>query len=280
MKPRRLCTAALMMALATPGHAQGNPPTIPTALAAAVVGGFEMLGLSPHFVVGRAPADLPRALLPGAPWKIVGGVEMGPTRTLVLDAPRNRDAMADYLSFLARAGLKEVDFAAEAGGFVDRPRLHIYCDDSVSVTVMPGDSTATPRSLVVGWSRGPSSRACGVTRMDRRMRPLVIPPLRAPTGVIAEVRGTGWSSDNGEQTARVDTTLSVTALLDHYARQLGSAGWTIADRPVVAGGVGLQRLATRDKQGEEWQGALIIITVGAQRELTLRMAKSTPDRMR
>jgi hypothetical protein len=96
-------------------------------------------------------------------------------------------------------------------------------------------------------------------------------------GVRANRSGSGWGRDYIEQSARVDTTLSASAILDHYARQLGAAGWTVGAHPLVDGGTAMQRVTSRDKKGEEWQGALVVITSGPQREVTLRMTKPADD---
>jgi hypothetical protein len=264
-----------MFVLAAPVHGQRNPPTVPTVLATAVMGGYGMFGALPHFVVGRAPADWPSALLPGAPWKTVGGVEHGPMRTVVLEAPRTRDAVGDFVALLTRAGLREMSPFDTKGGFEGAlwrpPRT--YCNDSSLVTFAPLDSTAATRSLVVNVIRGPSARACADEPMIRDMEPLDIPALRAPIGVSAHRRGGSTGTNYMEQVVEIDTTVGVARALDHYAQQLAAAGWTVVGRPLVDGGAGLQRLSVRDRKGTEWQGVLLAITMGAQRHVALRMAK-------
>ena len=103
-----------------------------------------------------------------------------------------------------------------------------------------------------------------------------IPPLRAPDGERVMRRGSGWGDDYVEQSAQLDTTTSVAATLDHYARQLAAAGWSVVGRPLLDGEAGMQRLAVRDGKGTEWNGMLAVITNGGQRNVTLRMVKPMP----
>jgi hypothetical protein len=273
------CRAAvLFLTLGNRALAQREPATVPTVLATVLVGGFVAeMGMAPHFVVGREPGGWPTALRPGASWKPVGGVELGPMLVAVFDAPPGRDATADYEAVLTRAGLKLIDLARPDVGFVaEAPARRMYCNDSLSVTTMLKDSVSATRPLAVTVVRGEAARGCQMLAAERRESPLDVPPLRAPTGVAARRRGSSWGGGSLEQNAQLDTTLSVDAILDHYSRQLAAAGWTIG-KPLVDAGTGLQRLSVRDRNGTEWQGALLVVTTGQSRQVALQMMKPSSD---
>lgn len=269
--------AALMLLLAAPAaRAQREPATIPTSLAAAVLGPISSeMGMTPHFTVGMPPAGWPSALMPGAPWKVVGGVALGPLQMTLFDGPRSRDLVAEYTALVTRAGYREAAFGEEVrGGFVSGPRRRSYCSGSNLVSIIPRDSTATTRPLLVHFTSG--SDACTDARIDGRHAPLEIPPLRGPAGARATNRSSGWSSNSVEQAVQLDGAIPAAEVLDHYTRQLVAAGWTAVAPPLVVGGSGVQALSVRDKSGIEWFGMLAVITTGEQRTVTLKMAKAMP----
>ena len=267
----RLIALALMFA-APAAHGQREPTMVPVALVNALWGNLgSETGMAPRFTVGRAPADFPRTLVPGAPWTIVGGVNFGPMRATVFEAPRSHDLAAEYEALVTRAGYRRISFGDVAGGFVDRQRPNMYCADSTLVSVMPGDSTATARRLLVHWMS--SSQGCVDGRTEGSHAPIDIPPLRAPSGTKVFRGSSGWGADNIEQSAQIDTTLSVAATLDHYTRQLVAGGWTAVGQPLLDGSSGMQRLSVRDGKGTDWNGVLLVITTGEQRDVSLRMAR-------
>ena len=267
-----LAATALMLAVPV-ARAQREPATIPTSLAAAVLGPLSSeMGLTPHFTVGRPPAGWPSALVLGAPWKVVGGVQLGPLRMTLFDGPHSRDLLSEYTALVTRAGYHEATFGEEVrGGFVAGPRPRSYCSDTNLVSIIRRDSTATTRSLLVHFTSG--SDACTDARIDGRHAPLEIPPLHAPVGTRAMSRSSGWSMNSIEQEAQLEGTAPAAEVLDHYTRQLVAGGWTTSAPPLVVGGSGVQALSVRDKNGNEWSGMLAVITTGEQRSVTLKMAK-------
>lgn len=270
--------AALSLMLAAPcARAQREPATIPTSLATAIFSGLgAQTGMTARFTVGRPPAGWPRALLPGAPWKVVGGVEFGPLQATLMEGPRSRDLVAEYTALVTRAGYHEAFFGEESrGGFVAGPLPRSYCSGSGIVTLVPRDSTTTTRALLVQYMSGEPVQGCADARIDGQHAPLVVPPLHAPEGVQPMGRSSGWSFNSVEQTVQLTGSLTANEILAHYTRQLVAGGWTAAGQPIVSGGVGLQPLSARDKDGTQWEGMMIIITTDDQRNLTLRMAKPT-----
>jgi hypothetical protein len=266
-------------------RAQGEPATIPTVLASALLSGFgQMTEGSPRFVVDRAPPGWPAALVPPASGgaRIIGGVSVGRMRTTVYRYPRSVDPIASYEPVVRRAGLKHFGLGSSEGGFESERSSEpmVYCGELGTLGMALVDSTATTRTLAVTivstgrWSR------CGTQATmppARREGPLAIPALFAPRGVAVWPGRRGWTDDSEELSAQLDTTMSVDAILTHYSAQLTAAGWKAVRAPSVADGVAVQQLGTRDASRAEWRGALLVVTVADKRDVLLRMARPAPE---
>lgn len=271
-----LCGLALAV---TPLRAQREPRMIPTVIAEAVALPARMImGDSPHYTVGRAPAAFPATLLAAKPARIVGGSTLGFFVSTVFQYPRSIDAVATYEAFLRGAGYGAPHSAgldALRHGFVSGSEPnppHLFCKDSGTVAVALVDSTPTTRSMVVLSIREPGvHNLCNPDEPGGFAQPLDIPLLRPPPGVEATVGGSNSGLDHMETTIRLDTTLTASAILTHYARQLTAAKWTVAAKPAVGDGIAMRVLKVTSAKGETWHGALIVITGVTQREVVLRM---------
>jgi hypothetical protein len=273
--------AALVAAPATSPLAaqQGEPAMIPTSLAIALTAPYTRLfEENPHFVVGRAPGGWPAALVAPAPATLVGGVTFGPMRTAVFQYPATIDPADAYRQLLTRAGYtRGRNPMMPQGGFTSREPLDFatYCGTDGAVTITDADSSAMKRSILVTFVAPPAtSPVCGDPASPQRNRlefPVKLPALVAPPGVTAQPRGTSRSGDEFTTSVHLDTTLSPAATLDHYARQLARAGWTVG-KPLTDRTSGLQAITTRDSTGAVWSGALLLFTSGAQRTLQLTMS--------
>ncbi len=272
-------TAVLVAAVAPPSRAQrDNPPTIPTVLASALVNGFSsVLGESFRFVVDRVPEGWPRALMPPASLHTIGGVAIGSLRVAVFSLPRSADVTGGYLALLTRAGFKPFITPQSSGGFVSATaELTSFCDDSSMVSVVTVDSTASTRWIAVTHASGSMSTGCdaGGAANVRAASSLDLPRLRAPRGVTVRTTSSGEGSTHVETTAKLDTSLTVDAVIAHYAAELATAGWTVSAKPLVGDGVAMRQISVRDKKGADWRGVLLLITSGDTHELTLRMTKA------
>ena len=275
----RIPLVAMALTLAAPcARAQQEPAMIPTALATAMLGGFgSRTGMRPHFTVDQPPVGWPAALVPVAPWKVVGGFEFGPLRITMFEGPRNRDLVAEYAAILTRAGYGETILSDDVrGGFVTDKRPRLYCSASDLVSIIPADSTAMTRSLLVQYVRGDPGHACASTRTVEQRAGLDVPSLQPPAGLRTLSFSNGWSTNSIDQTMQIDGAMGAPELLDYYTRLLVAAGWTAAGQPLVGSGTGVQPLSTHDKDGTRWEGLIMVITTGGQRNLMLRMAKPTP----
>jgi hypothetical protein len=269
-----MLAAALVATSGVEVAAQRNPPTVPTVLATALLGGFAgATGVSPHFVVDREPAGWPRALRPAAPWKTVGGLAVGPIVIAVFGGPRTAGADGGLPAVLTHAGFRPVAGSLTAGFGAGAPP-QMYCDDSTLVTLATVDSTASTRFIALTRMARGLTLGCSEAQAGGPKAPLAIPPLRAPSGVTTRRAGGGYGSDYTETSAQLDTTISVAAILEHYTGQLRAAGWTAVGRPVVDGDAGLQRLSVRDRAKAEWLGVLLVVPAGGRRQLVLRMARA------
>jgi len=254
---------------------------IPTVLARAIsLPAIAMMGESPHYTVGRAPVGFPVALLPAKPAQIVGGSTIGFFITTVFQYPRSIDAVATYEAFLKQAGYgapRSLGLDERRHGFVsdnEPMSAHTFCGDSGTVGVAQIDSTQTSRSIVVLSIRDPGvHNSCNPAELIGFTQPLDIPLLRPPPGVQATAGGSGYGSDNVQTSVRLDTTLTAIATLTHYARQLAAAGWTVADRPATGDGIAMRALKVKTAKGEQWSGALIVLTGSSQREVLLHMVR-------
>jgi hypothetical protein len=277
----RATVALLASVVAAPAlRAQGEPATIPTVLASALLGGIgEIAGAGPHFVVDRVPPSWPSALVPPAGARVVGGVTFGPMRMAVFRYPRAVDPIASFEPVAKRAGFKPFDTRSDVPGFAleRRPEPAMFCGDSGSLAIVRIDSTATMRTVGVTIMRDREAAGCGTGAMEtvkERGAPLQIPTLHAPRGVAVRPGSRGWSNDSMELSAQLDTTLSADAMLAHYSAQLTAAGWKALGAPARAEGMAAQQLSTRDASGTDWRGAVFVITVGDRRDVLLRMVRA------
>jgi hypothetical protein len=269
--------ATIIAAPMLPAQVSG-PKMIPTVLARAMLGDFgEMMG-GIVFVVGKSPDRWPKSLIAPAQARIVGGGKFGPILTTVYEYPSQGDAAGSFESLLLKTGFKK----AEARGFSRQQGFasstgsaapHSFCGDAGAVGFQQVDSTKTVRTIAVVFVADKESSSTCSTRPQNDPAALKLPSLRPPAGVNVTPGGTGSSSTNLETSARVDTTLSVDEVLAHYVKQLVAGGWKAARSPVVGEGVALQEVSARDDRGEEWSGALVVMTSHSQRNVTLRMLR-------
>jgi hypothetical protein len=263
---------------------QGEPATIPTVLAHAIAAPYsEMFGEQPHFVVARAPSGWPAALRAPAPAKLVGGMMIGPIRSVVYRYPSRVNAVDAWQHLLTAAGFTHAATPGRPrGGFTsgDTRQSTSWCGTNGVVSVQSVDSSATSPSVLVTFvSNHGTTTVCSSSTpsFDQMKPPLELPTLVAPFGVAASADGTGWSGENVRTSVRVDTTISVDSLLENYARQLTAAGWTAGKR-LSDGNTALQPLSVRDAAGKAWVGALTVITAADSRMVTLNMMPAASER--
>ena len=285
---RLAAAGTLALAASSFAHAQSpaqeRPATLPTGLAAALIGHPNPGSDTARFVVGQAPPGFASAWLPPAPARVVGGVVRGPRDiTVILAYPsttRSEDAIASYTEFLLRSGWTD---DLRGGGFMDMARLQraIVCRDSTRIHIRPAQGASAGTFVGAHLQHGSSSTfsPCGLTQTLASPDELQFPPLWAPPGVRSfEGGGNGglWSGNGpvGEvSTTRLTTAMSPDSIAAHYGAQLRAAGWTVG-APVTGDGISLISLETRTAIGTPWSGSLVVVSDGDSRDVELRMSRA------
>ena len=284
-RPRVAIALISTIIVAAPAPAQvSGPKMIPTALAKAMFGEWgEMMG-GIEFVVGKSPDHWPKSIVAPAQARIVGGGKLGPILTTIYEYPSQGDVSGSFDAQLQKAGFKksEAKGFSPPGGFTSSTgptHAQSYCGDKSAVGFQQVDSTKTSRTLVVSFVADKErSSTCSTQANGANPAALSLPTLRPPAGVNVRPGGTGSGTDNIETRARIDTTLSASEILAHYVKELTAAGWKPARAPVLGDGVALHQVSARDEKGEEWRGALTVLTSRSEREVILRMIRDAQER--
>jgi hypothetical protein len=251
--------AAALIVVACPLSAQVDAPKmIPAVLAEAIIGEFGAMMGGIHFVVGETPDGWPKAIVPSAPARIVGGGKFGPMLTAVYEYPLGTDAIGSFESQLLKAGFTKAastGFPVQEGFKSNKPLgpAHAFCGAAGAVSLLQVDSTRTTRTVAVTLVPDKeTSGACMTKRMPERMGklPLNLPTMRAPAGASAQPTGYNSSGDGFSTQVRTDTTLSASEIASHYAKELAAGGWQIASAPAIGDGIAVYQVSTRDEKGE------------------------------
>ena len=291
---------ALYTLLSTVALGQTQDTTmIPRELALALIGGRGPMSRTATITVGRTPADFPRELLP-AGVKILGALsspgrrEIPRSVTVVAVGPDSASTAAiTFKSVLERAGWKEPTMPdmQMRGGFSSVSVLigpggeqngFMLCRDStmVQVTVAPRERAGSLYNIDLT----PAIRRYSPCNPDfaRRMMPYrqeesyKFPTLRPPAGAYSTGGGSCGSEDSREATTRLETELSPTALVTHYATQLETQGWTLGARTGDSTMV-MQIARSKDDKGRDVTGILGAIATPKSRERTVFFKVSVPS---
>ncbi|MEO7455100.1 MAG: hypothetical protein ABIY52_02485 [Gemmatimonadaceae bacterium] len=283
-----MCAAATSMVTGRASAQASHPKDVPYVVVNAIFGGFaEAFGGTLQFSNGTTPEGWRAALTPPAPAVVVGGARFGPLTLTVFELPRSANVALLIDSTIARSGMTLGKGPSALPGMsaftIASPSVsRTYCSKSGAASVTQVDSTPTTRLIAVAITADPnSSMACHpeaaeMAAMSRA--PLQVPPLRAPPGASASQGNSGYGSDNLEVSAHIDTTFTPEELLTHYGKQLSSAGWTVSPTAIKGDDIAIRRLTTKDKQGNEWRGVLMVLTGVRDRQLTIRMVKDREQR--
>jgi hypothetical protein len=250
---------------------------IPRELAVALLGGSRGDQPAPNIIVGRAPASLSPNLLPTSA-NILGGIEHAFGTTVVLRAADSPDsARASLVRHFERSGWRLVE--RERGhGFVPSASEvpQTFCRDNAGLSLAvrqrsQGGSLAT----VSSWSvpeRGPCDESERLRRGGLE-RP-ELPTLEAPSGVRMLGSGMGGGREAREAFTRLESSMRSADIAAHYARQLGTAGWTVSD-PSTGQGFVVYGVRQRDGENRALAGILLVLDIpeSQQREVYLRVAR-------
>jgi hypothetical protein len=278
----RAGTVGLCVMLAAAAAAQNQPATIPTAVAKAMSLDFGMMG-KPQYVEGRTPADWPAALVPPNA-KVLGGGVVGDsvrfrmrTAVFVLADRNNPDEMLRALLTAAGYGtplpeaIRGEGFVSTAAPFADGK----YCKTGTLASFETVDSTQSALVVAVHLIDGEAGKQICAPPPPRPIpgrKPITVPTITPPAGVMSFGGGSGWSGSSGSTGSTLRTTMPADSILTNYTGQLVKGGWTAEGKPAVGGGIAAQRFSFRDGQ-DKWSAALIIMEAGDVRDVRLQFTK-------
>ena len=260
--------------------ARQQPAQVPIALVSALVGSrFTGGPNAAQIFVGAAPNGIAAADLPPKPVSILGGMSSGGYRTVILVYPATDSApSASYMKFLESSGWAHPKMEFQRSGFIEANELRMrpttLCRDSAHVTILrvsgaPSGST---------WLRADfyAERGMGICTARPRTdytQELVFPALEAPPGSrTVGTSGGGGSPDTRGISTTLQSALTPSQVLTHYAAQLAKSGWTIG-APLTGDSLSAERVSARDTKGNEWSGVLTVVSAGGESHVALQMAK-------
>jgi hypothetical protein len=277
MPSRRTYLGAAMLGLAFFGPngrlaAQAEATQLPASLVTALlVGNRAGTAGSGHYYVGVLPPGFPASLSPAAPAVVVGGTTSGP-QLVVVFADTTRRFLASYLKGLEDSGWVQ-PVMESTGGFQSGGdgRYSFYCHEGSRVSAMAVPGAPFGAYVQVTYQKIDINSCVNRRTMATRVSELVLPSLLPPTGTeTSSSRSGGGSNEQSAQTHMTATSLPPAAIAAHYAAQLIAAGWT-ASSPASSEKVAAQQFDARDRDGKAWGGALVVVVVGSDRDVTLSM---------
>ena len=226
-------------------------------------------GLKTSILVKQVPSTLGIALPAGS--QVIGSVSTQaadpayPSGTTVYfdTALSPKDVTTYFAKVLTQQGWKpfpQLGMAQMSGGFQSSAAV-----DGKSYYRQNPDEQLNIGAQVVGkvsWVTLSRQRSSNLENMLRYARneqfdpAQNLPKLSPPAGAVVSPRGGGSSGNDVTQYATIESSLSRTAVFDHYAEQLKKAGWTLRNRSDA--GTMSSSLWSFTKGGKEQIGILIL----------------------
>ena len=268
-----VCLVVAMAGSGTEASAQEqSPPSIPTELAVALLGGSQFgAGERPRIVVGRAPDGMLPSVTSLESGTVLGGLssERSVVVVFAFTLPPNQVLVSVDRQLRAR-GLSAPPPPPDAnrGGFVSSdygsPFGTTYCTDSTGVTLasMPAPKGGTYLKLT--QLRNQQFNFCVPRERSRFFSgtDLKFPPLRPPPGMTAHGGGSGMGGNSASISARLSGPLKPADLVAHYRAQLDAAGWRTR-APVTTGeDAALAYVEATDSTGVIWRGVMTSVQSG------------------
>lgn len=262
---------------------------VPRDLVEAIIGGYRTPGTPPpKILVGTLPDDFPRALLSAPNVEILGSVQFGPLagrglRSTVIGVVReNPDSAISALKRIWEShGWKALGAAQSSGGFVPTPmtRPFLYCSDSSVMTTFATPRSAGGNYLRFDFSTGQGPTPCAMQAM-RPITPPVpdysFPTLVAPAGARSLNNSMGGSASGREASVLLETDMTPTQLIAHYAPQLKTAGWTLGETAMTRVAV-VQVAESKDSKGRTLTGILTALLLPQPRSKSVSFKILSPD---
>lgn len=244
----RLLTLASVVPTLLAAQTSDTTP-IPRELFRAINSGFG--SLSPEVVVGRLPSTELTSLIPPSQ-AVLGGSTMSfgrraarpfITMTVLTSLDRPDSALVVLRDHLMRAGWKAAAGGGLTEGFAPASRrmseTSTFCRDSSSVAISARERDRGGALLTIGmqdFTAAPSGSTMTGPCIEGggRFGPfyesrIKLPILYPPDDAVPEP-GYGGGSGSGssrEIVARVRSRLNAQQMVEHYAKQMAAAGWSI-----------------------------------------------------
>ena len=196
------------------------------------------------------PDSFPEILIP-AGFTVLGGMERGPTRLLILQTNEERDdALAAISQAILDTGFLDVEALAgrRMSGFLTERDLstRTFCRDDegilgVTYVVMsqeahiilnaPDARDSDVTQSCADFGAPPTTPVSAINRMDALMQymPAMTIPDAADTSRQAYLGGGGGSASQGTYETSTDfgSSMTIPQLYQHFAEQIASQGWAL-----------------------------------------------------
>ena len=206
-------------------------------------------------ILSALPENFPREFaIPGTTVAAVGSTS---SQTIVVSR-LPAGAPLDYL---------QLTWKLDDAGWVDGSRLGFlqsgagpaYCKLGTAAAIATRTLPNGDKLVRLSVGKDPM-RPCTV--MSNRPFPdAPIPLLELPDGVRMIPSGGGGSPDATNIGARLQTTMAVASLADHFNKQLIAAGWTLDGRADTSMRVSVSRLSAKARFGDPVSGILILSNI-------------------
>lgn len=254
-----------------------NDELIPRTLAARLLEQPRFSGFrgqseeSTEILVGRLPDLSVELPIPDGATVLGSAVReggFGPSASIILDTPRTPDeARAFYRDRLPGDGWTLTPWPApQQGGFqppTDAGSPLLFCRGERGPalylhTAPSGGGTALRLDIHTDARHSP----CRTRNRAPHGGLEFIPPLVAPDGARRVwMEGGGGGDSSAHTTAVLEGDLDLAVAAAHYTAHLEGAGWR-ATASGQDGQVAWSRWSSNDDEGQEWEGALLILTQG------------------
>ena len=233
-----------------PGRAvaQGTD-TVPMELALALL---RSPGDGLRLLVGKTPEQFPSQLTPASS-KLLGSAQRDLSTTAVFISTLDpRDAMISWERGAARAGWTRPPGYApvQRNGFISSNTplgIPVFCSNGIYASLTAHVRFDGGSTLLMQYSDPSVQSLCSATRSETAANPQVVvtqdtmpvPALLPPAGLSVVQYANRETVDNWEQHARISGAKTASGVLQHYANQLTSAGFTAA-APAMSEGTATQ----------------------------------------
>ena len=280
-----IAVAALLLPAAALAAASDGDDALRLAQRAAFPSGYGHVDVLLHALPKELPAavPLPSASLLGSVVRYSPASERGygsaviysqPMVALFYDVPGDRnEVLGAYERRLAAGGWKAIDptrtFPGEQGGFVRQlPDVHQWCsgDTPPSAVTFTAPSGA-PHALDVSFVKGsPGTRMmCERNSFFDAIPKSPLPTFTQPPGI--ELHGAGSTTPGWTSGAQLETSLTLPAVFEAFAKQLRDAGWNPGE--VTSGSTLRSQTFMKTVDGKAYVALLTIYALDATHDVAL-----------